>query len=95
MDVVIIIDSSQTPSKLKTPKTESLCRTLSDSAGHCPTPARLNLHTSQRSPTGLCPVLPDIIRNLNLSPTASFFRKPYIYPSTSNGPPLLATAFYY
>jgi hypothetical protein len=44
-------------------------------------------------PGGHCPAPPDFVRILNLSPTASFLREPYKYPSTSNSSSLLAIAF--
>jgi hypothetical protein len=96
MDEVKNVNSSKVKIKFYTRKIESLCQTLSDSAGRClvlPESAHLHQSVSSR----LCPVEPDIVlpgmdivRNLNLSPMASFFGETYKYPSTSNGSPLLA-----
>jgi hypothetical protein len=49
---------------------------------------------SQKPPPGLCPTPPDIFRILNLSPMTRFLGELYIYPSISNGSPLLVTPFF-
>jgi hypothetical protein len=85
MDEVKIVDSSQTPSHLKSPKTESLYRTLS-------IPTQNNFSNPQKPPLDFfrscqtlfgpaehCPTALNIVRNLNLSPTDNFLREPYIY----------------
>jgi hypothetical protein len=62
---------------------------------HCSTPsdfvwASLKFKKNpQRPPTGLRPVLPDIVQNSNPSLMASFLGEPYKYSSTSNGSPSL------
>jgi hypothetical protein len=56
-----------------------------------PTPLKT---PNPKAPTEHCLALSDIVRISNLSPTDSFLGEPYMYPSTSNGSPLLATMFY-
>jgi hypothetical protein len=98
MDEVKNVNSSKLQVKFYTPKMESLCWTLSGSAGLCLVlPESAHLHPKSLNwtffgATMFCLIEPDIVRpgpdivqNLNLSPTASFLGEPYKYPSTSNG----------
>jgi hypothetical protein len=79
---------------------------MSGSVGHCPTPSdfvRAHLKFKKESTeasyqtlsglAGHCLALSDIVRNLNMSLTASFLGEPYKYPSISNDS-LLVIAFY-
>jgi hypothetical protein len=65
-------------------------------SGQCPCPTRVSRkfkRAPQKSPVGHCLAPLSIVRILNLSSTARFLGDPYKYSSTSNGSPLLATAF--
>jgi hypothetical protein len=88
---------------LKSYKIETSYQTLSRSAELCPAIPELASKFKKSvtetpsqtlfGPGGHCPAPPDFVRILNLSPTASFLREPYKYPSTSNSSSLLAIAF--
>jgi hypothetical protein len=95
MDKIKIIELSNFKSFLSHPQVGTFSRTLSN-----PTRATLKFkYTSQKHLTGQFLVQPDIVRlppnivqNLNLSPTASFLRELYKCTSTSNSSRELAIA---
>jgi hypothetical protein len=66
---------------------ETSDRTMSGLIGH--------FRTYLRKPHFYRELPPDNVRDLNLSPTASFLRELYKYPSTSNGSNGVVTPFFY
>jgi hypothetical protein len=88
VDEVKIIKSSDSKSLSNHPQTETPGRILSSPAEQC-------LDLPEKASTSHREFQPDIIRNLNMSPTASFLREIYIYTSSFNDSYLLALSFYY